>query len=625
MENTIKTETPKVSSAPQRLTVTTPHRPAGALASRGHSGRSRRPMGGMRRPPSPRMQKKVEDTIPPIAEGVVRIIPLGGVEEVGKNMTAIEYGNDIIVLDMGFGFSEEDTPGVDYILPNTKYLEDRKDKIRAVIITHGHLDHIGGIPYIMPRIGNPPIYSRYLTTLMIQKRQEEFPQLPKLDIKIVEKDDHIRIGNLPVRFFAVTHTIPDSMGVIIETPFGCIVNAGDPKLDHDDGIPTEAEEKEYKKFEKENVLLFMNDSTNVENPGFSTPEKIVHKNLDDIIKNIKGRIIIGTFSSQLERIIKIIQIAEKYGKKICIEGRSMKVNIEVAKLAKLLEIKKDTIIPTEDVEKYPPDKVVVLATGAQGEEFAALMRIANKTHKNFRINKRDTVLLSSSIIPGNERTVQKLKDNISRQGAKIIHYRTSDVYIHSTGHGNRGELEWMFKKIHPKFFMPIHGNHYMLRLHAQVIEALGMPESNIIVPDNGTVIEIQDQGQKLVRLKESAPSSMMMVDGFSVGDMQEVVIRDRKMLAEDGMFVIIASVNLKTGKLRKSPDIISRGFVYLRESQDLLQEARNLIKKAVEDTTAGMNPINFDHVKENITEVVTRFLFQKTAKKPIIIPVVLGM
>ncbi len=614
-----------------------PQNPAGE-AQRNNSRGTRRPnssgmgrggghrrMGGMRRDSSPlRVAKKQEDTIPPIGESV-RIIPLGGVEEVGKNMTAIEYKDDIIVLDMGFGFSEENTPGVDYILPNSKYLEDNKHKIKAVVITHGHLDHIGGIPYIMPRIGNPPMYTRELTSIMIRKRQEEFAHLPPLDIRVVEKDDHIRIGNLPVRFFAVTHTIPDSMGVIIETPYGSIVNAGDPKLDHDDGVPTDAEQNEYKKFEKEKVLLFMNDSTNVENPGWSTPEKLVHKNLEEIIKNIKGRIIIGTFASQLERIIKIIEIAEMYGKKVAVEGRSMKTNIEVARLAKMLNVKKETMIPIEDVEKYPPDKIVILATGAQGEEFAALMRMANKTHKNFRINKRDTVLLSSSIIPGNERTVQKLKDNIARQGAKIIHYRTSDVYIHSTGHGNRAELEWMFKKINPKFFMPIHGNHYMLRLHAQTIEALGMPEDHIIIPDNGSIIEIQEEGTKLVRLKESAPSGMMMVDGFSIGDMQEVVIRDRKMLAEDGMFVIIASVNLKTGKLRKSPDIISRGFVYLRESQDLLQDARHIIKKSVEDTTVGMNPINFDYVKANITDVVTRFLFQKTAKKPIVIPVVLGM
>ncbi|HEV2601904.1 MAG TPA: ribonuclease J, partial [Candidatus Babeliales bacterium] len=340
---------------------------------------------------------------------------------------------------------------------------------------------------------------------------------------------------------------------------------------------------------------------------------------------IKGRLIIGTFASQMERMIKIIEIAERYGKKIVVEGRSMKTNIEVAKLAGMLTIKRDTIINSQDIESYPPDRVIVLATGAQGEEFAALMRMATKSHKNLKLNKRDTVLLSSSIIPGNEKTVQKLKDNLARQGVKIIHYRTSDVYIHSSGHGNRGELEWMFKKVKPHFFMPVHGNHYMLRLHAQAIEALGMPEDHIIIPDNGTIIEIRDQGTKLVRLKEKAPSGMVMVDGFSVGDIQEVVIRDRQMLAQDGMFVLIASINTSTGKLKKSPDIISRGFVYLRESQDLLQQTRYIIKKTIEETVEGMHPINFDYVKQVVTDNVSKYLFQQTAKRPIVIPVLLGV
>jgi ribonuclease J len=572
----------------------------------------------------PYIKKTDSVKIPPLGDSI-RIIPLGGVEEIGRNMTMIEYGDDIVVIDMGFQFQEEDTPGIDYILPNTKYLEERKEKIRAVLITHGHLDHIGGIPYIMSRIGNPPMYTRNLTALMIRKRQEEFPHVPPLDIKIVEKDDTIQVGKFTVKFFAVTHTIPDSMGVIIRTPYGSIVHPGDPKLDHNEGIPTDAEQKEYEKFEHENVVLMMNDSTNIENPGFSTPEKLVHKNLEEIIKNIKGRLIIGTFASQMERMIKIIQVAEKYSKKIVVEGRSMKTNIEVAKLAGMLEVKRDTIIPSQDIDSYPPDKVVILATGAQGEEFAALMRMANKSHKNLKLNPRDTVLLSSSIIPGNEKTVQKLKDNLARQGAKIIHYRTSDVYIHSSGHGNRAELEWMFKRIKPKFFMPVHGNHYMLRLHAEAIENLGMPEENILVPDNGTIIEIRDKGTKLVRLKEKAPDGLMMVDGFSVGDMQEVVIRDRQMLAQDGMFVLIASINTSTGKLKKSPDIISRGFVYLRESQDLLQQTRYIIKKTIEDTVNGMHPINFEYVKQVVADNVAKFLFQQTAKRPIVIPVLLGV
>ncbi len=562
--------------------------------------------------------------IPPVGENI-RIIPLGGVEQIGQNITAVEYKNDIIVIDMGFQFQDEATPGIDYILPNTKYLEERKEKIRAVIITHGHLDHTGGIPYLMPRIGNPPIYTRNLTSLMIRKRQEEFPTLDPLDIRIVEKDDRIKVGDLVVKFFAVTHTIPDSMGVIIDTPYGSIVNPGDPKLDHVDTNPTDAEEDEYAKFKDMKVLFMMNDSTNIENPGFSTPEKLVHKNLEEIIRTIKGRLIIGTFASQMERMIKIIEVAEKFNKKIAVEGRSMKTNIEIATLAGMLHVKKDTIINTQDIDNYPPDRVIILATGAQGEEFAALMRISTRSHKTLKLNERDTVLLSSSIIPGNEKSVEKLKDNLARQGAKIIHYRTSDVYIHGSGHGNKGELEWMFKKINPKFFMPIHGNHYRLKLHADLVESLGMPPENIIVPDNGTIVEIRDNGTKLVRLKEKAPSGLVLVDGFSVGDIQEVVIRDRQMLAQDGMFVIIASINTTTGKLKKSPDIISRGFVYLRESQDLLQQTRFIIKKTIEESVHGMNPINFDYVKQNVTDNVSKYLFQQTAKRPIVIPVLLGV
>lgn len=571
------------------------------------------------------MPKKADDIIPPLGDSI-RVIPLGGVEEVGKNMTLVEYGDDIIIIDMGFQFKDDDTPGVDYILPNTKYLEERKDKIRGVIITHGHLDHIGGIPYIMDRIGNPPIYTRLLTSILINKRQEEFPHLPKLNLKIVEKEEKITLGKLKVEFFTVTHTIPDAMGVMIHTPYGLVVTPGDVKLDHFDGVPTDAEVQEYNRFKDQKVLLLMLESTNVDNPGFSTPERVVHENLEEIIKSIKGRLVIGTFASLLERVIRIIEIAEKYGKKIVIEGRSMKSNVEIVRHIGMLKVKPDTIISSEDMVNYPPDRIVVLATGAQGDEFAALMRMSNKTHKYFKITPRDTVLLSSSIIPGNEKAVQRLKDNLSRQGAKIIHYRSSDVYVHSSGHGNRGELEWLHRKIAPKFFMPMHGNHYMLRMHEDLVKtAVGMPQESVIVPDNGAILEIQDKGEKFVRLKESAPDAIMIVDGFSIGDVQEMVMRDRKMLAQDGIFVVIVSINAKTGKLKKSPDIIARGFVYLRESQELLSATRMVIKKSVEQTTHGMNPINFDFVKSTLTDDVGRFLFQKTAKKPIVIPVILGV
>ncbi|MDB5204874.1 MAG: rnjA [Candidatus Taylorbacteria bacterium] len=562
--------------------------------------------------------------IPPIGENV-RIIPLGGVEEVGMNMTVIEYKNDIIVIDMGFKFKDQDTPGIDYILPNTKYLEENKSRIRAVIITHGHLDHVGGIPYIMDRIGNPPLYTRNLTGLMIKKRQSEFPHLPMIDFKIVDTDETVTLGEMKIKFFGVTHSIPDCLGVCIRTPWGNIINPGDYKLEHMDGVPSDGEEKVYGDLAKEKTLLLLTDSTNIENPGFSTPEVLVHENLANIIKETKGRLIISMFSSHVTRIAKIIEACEKNNKKVVIEGRSMKNNVDICKEAKIIELKKDTIIQSSEIQNYAPDRIVILATGAQGDEFAALSRLANKSHKVITLTKNDTVVLSSSIIPGNEKSVQAMKDNIARTGAKIVHYRTSEVFIHSTGHGNRGEIEWLHKKLKPKFFIPIHGSHYMLRLHAELAYGLGMKEDEVVIADNGSIVDITDNGEKIVKLKEKVPSSAVMVDGFAIGDMQEVVLRDRQMLSQDGMFVIIASVNTVNGKLRKSPDIISRGFVYLRENQELLRQARIIIKKTIEDNAVGMNPINFDFIKDVVTDNIARFLFQKTAKRPIVIPVILGV
>ncbi|MBX4200331.1 ribonuclease J [Candidatus Parcubacteria bacterium] len=567
-------------------------------------------------------QKKPHDVIPPIGDSI-RIVPLGGVEEIGRNMTAIEYGDDIIVIDAGIQFTDAETPGVDYILPNTKYLEERKDRIRALVITHGHLDHIGGIPYIIGRIGNPPIYTREFGALLIRKRQEEFPHLPPLDIRIVDATDKSipLTPNLKVRFFGLTHSIPDSTGIIIETPYGDIVNTGDVRVDNNNGVPTEKEVEQYKMFKDRNILLFTMDSTGIEKPGFSPSEEFILKNIDSIVSQVPGRVIIATFASQVERIIEFMKIAKRYGKKVIIEGRSMKTNVDIIKHLGLVEV--DHVVPIEDIEKYPPNKIMMIATGAQGEEFAALMRMSNQTHKYVRLVRTDTIILSSSVIPGNERAIAKLKDNLYRHDSKIITYLDSDV--HTSGHGKRGELEWVHRQIPYKFFMPVHGHHYMLKMHAELAASLGTPRENIIVPDNGSIIEIRDGGKTLVRLPEKAPSEDMVVEGFSVGDVSEVLIRDRKMLAEDGMFVIIAMVNSKTGRLKKSPDIISRGFIYLRESQELLSEARHIIKRSIESTTIGMNPINFDYAKNAVNEDVSRFLFQKTAKKPIVIPVILSV
>jgi ribonuclease J len=594
----------------------------------GGGGGKRRPMGGGNRGPGgggsrPHSHHNAPSAnIPPVGDNI-RIIPLGGVEEVGKNMTAFEIGQDIIVIDAGLQFRTQDTPGIDYIIPNTKYLEERKDRVRAMIITHGHLDHIGGIPYVMGKIGNPPLFTRELTAIMIKKRQEEFPQLKPLDMKIVEKDERIQVGNLKIKFFGVTHSIPDSMGVMIETPYGNIVATGDLRVDNNAGVPTEEEDESYGKLSKEKNLLLLADSTNAENPGFSLSERLVIDNIEQVIREAKGRLIIGTFASQLQRIMRILEILEKLGKKVIIEGRSMKSNIEIVQKMNMLKLQPGTIIPVDEVENYPENRIVVIATGSQGEEFAAIMRMSNKTHKYFRVKKGDTVLLSSSIIPGNELGVQKIKDNLSRQGAKIISYRISQ--IHASGHANKDELAWIHRKIGAKFFIPIHGYHYMLSTHADIARSTGTPDENIVIPDNGMIIEIKEAGAKIVALKEKAPSSPVMVDGFSVGDVQEVVIRDRQMLAQDGMFVVIATVDANTGKLKKSPDLISRGFVYLKENQELLQQSRLIIKKTVETGAQGQHPIDFDFIKADLADNISKFLFQKTAKRPLVIPVILSV
>ena len=560
--------------------------------------------------------------IPPSGDNI-RIIPLGGVEEIGKNMTVVEYKGDIIVIDCGMQFSTEDTPGIDYLLPNTTYLEERKDKIRAVIITHGHLDHIGAIPFLINRLGNPPIWCREFGALLIQKRQLEHPHLPALNMKIVSADDGALplSANLKVRFFGLTHAIPDSTGVIIETPEGDLVFTGDVRVENKNGVPTEKEIKQYEIFKNRNILFLAMDSTGVDRPGFSIPESAVIETVDKIITEAPGRVIIATFSSQVERIISFIEIARKYGRKVAIDGRSMKTNLEIIKQLRLSEIKH--AISIEESNNYPPHKVLILATGAQGEEFASLMRMATGAHKQIKLQRTDTIILSSSVIPGNEHAVITLKDNLYRHDAKVITYLDSDV--HASGHGKRGELEWIHKQIKYKFFMPMHGYHFMLKMHAELARTLGAPRENVIVPDDGSIIEIEKGGKVIKKLKEKAPATSMMVDGFSVGDVQEVVIRDRQLMAEDGMFVIIASVNSSTGHLKKSPDIISRGFVYLRESQALLQETRLVVKRTVEEATAGMRPINFEYVKNILTENVSRFLYQKTAKRPIVIPVVLGV
>ena len=549
----------------------------------------------------------------------LRIIALGGLEEVGRNMTVFEYKDDIIIVDMGLQFPEEDMPGIDYIIPNTAYLKDKRDRIRGIIITHGHYDHIGAIPHSMGRLGNPPIYATPLTAGIIKKRQEDFPQAPRLNIHEIKETDKIDLGCFKIEFFHVNHNIPDGVGIVIDTPVGRLVHTGDFKFDHTPVGDKPIDISRLKEISQPGVKVLMSDSTSAEKPGHSISEKEIQDNLEIIFKEAPGRIIIATFASLISRVQEVLNLAEKYDRKVAIDGYSMKTNVEIAKKLGYLKSQKGTIIRVNSANDYPNKKIVILCTGAQGEDNAVLMRIVNQEHRHIKIQKGDAIIFSSSVVPGNERTVQSLKDVLWRQGGRVYHYQMMD--IHAGGHGQEEDLRAMLELIKPKFFIPIHGSYYMLKLHGEIAEAVGIPSKNIIIGGNGKVILL---GQKSIKISEErVPNNYVMVDGLGVGDVGQVVLRDRQTMAQDGMFVIIAVINSKTGRVYGEPDIISRGFVYLRESKDLLDQVRRKIKEIVSHTATSEHTVNWVYVKENIRDKIGQFLYTKTQRRPMVLPVII--
>lgn len=549
----------------------------------------------------------------------LRVVPLGGVEEVGRNMSFVEYGDDIVIIDMGLQFPDENMPGIDFIIPNIEYLKARKDNIRGVIITHGHYDHIGAVPYLSGELGSPTIYAMPLTRAIIMKRQDDFKHFPPLNIEEISSDSRFKLGVFDVEFFHVNHNIFDTVGVAIHTPVGTICHTADFKFDNNPVGDKPADYGKIARISNEGVLMLMSDSTGAEKPGHSISESEIQRNLEDIFEHAPGRIICATFASLISRIQQLIHLAEKYGRKVAVDGYSMKSNVNLAQELGYLKIPKGILIDAKNVQDYPPEKILFLCTGAQGEPGAVLMRVATREHRHVRLSEGDTVVFSSSVIAGNERTVQSLKDIIYREGATVYHYQMMD--IHAGGHAQREDLKLMINLMRPKFFMPIHGNYFMLKLHAGLAESVGIPKQNIVIPDNGAVIELTSE--TIYKSAEKVPANPVMVDGLGVGDVKEVVLRDRQMMAADGMFVVIAIVDGSTGKLRGSPDIISRGFIYLKESKDLLYETRGRTKRIIEDITANMHPVNFQYVKEELREKIAQFLYQRTERRPMVIPVVI--
>ncbi len=551
----------------------------------------------------------------------LKIIPLGGLGEVGRNMMLLEYGKAVLIIDMGFRMPGEDMPGIDYIVPNISYLKGKEKNVLGVVFTHGHYDHIGSVPYLMEKIWHPKleIFASPLTRGIILKRQEEFPNQPPLNITEVRDGAIVKLWPFKIEFFRQNHNIPDNLGFFIETPVGNILHTSDFKFDENpvNDLPTNFQKLHA--IAKRKILLLLSDSTGAEEENHSLSEKTIEKNLEQIFQKAHGRIIAATFASLINRIQQIISLSEKYGRKVIIEGYSMKTNVEIGKILGYIKSKKGTIISSKEIGKFPDSKITILCTGAQGEGSAVLMRIAQGEHSFIRFKKGDTVILSSSVIPGNERTVQMLKDDILRQGVKVFHYKMMD--IHAGGHAQEEELREMIKIMKPKFFLPIHGQYSMLVAHSEIAKEMGVPEKNSIIAENGQIINISQKRAFIER--RGVPSNYVMVDGLGIGDVGEVVLRDRQMLAKDGMFVIVVIVDKQTGKVRGSPDIISRGFVYLRESKQLLKDTRKKVIEIVNQATSSGRAVNWSYIKDEIRNKIGQFFYTKTQRRPMILPVVI--
>jgi len=553
----------------------------------------------------------------------LKVIVLGGLEEVGRNMTVFEYDKEIIIVDMGLQFPEEDMPGIDYIIPNVSYLEDKTDMIKGVVITHGHYDHIGAIPHLMGKLGNPPMFMGKLAAGIVRKRAEEFNKCPKLNIAEINENSKLQLGrNFRVETLRVNHSIPDSFAVLIHTPVGTVIHSGDFKIDYSPVNDTPADLNRIAQIGGRGVLLLMADSTDSTHPGYQISESSIGDEMSRIFDKLDGRIIIGTFASQLSRVQKIFDLAEKFGRKISLQGRSMKDNVEIAHQIGYLKFNPRILVEDNEINRLPDNKIIIIGTGAQGQSDAFLVRVVNGEHRTISLKPGDTVIFSSSVIPGNERTIQTLRDIMVRQGARVINYEMMDV--HAGGHAKQEDLKLMMRLIKPEYFMPIEGNHYMLQAHAELAEQVGIPKEKIFVADNGQIVEFNRSGGQVAgRLtRDKVLTDYVMVDGLGVGDVSNIVLRDRRVMAEDGMIVIIATIDSKTGDTIGNPDIISRGFVYMKENKELIQKTRMKVKKIVKDHNPR-TPADDDYIKNKIRNDIGQFLFSQTKRRPMVLPVVI--
>jgi ribonuclease J len=542
----------------------------------------------------------------------LKIIPLGGLEEVGKNITVFEYGNDIILVDCGVSFPEEDMLGVDLVTPDITYLEKNKSKIKGMCITHGHEDHIGSIPYVLKQI-NMPVYASRLTCGLIKTKLEEHKLVRSTKMTEVRAGETITLGCFKVEFIQSTHSIADSMAFAIHTPVGVIVHTGDFKVDY---TPIDGNVTRLAELGKQGVRALMSDSTNSEREGFTMSEKTVGKVFEKIFNGCQKRIIVATFASNVHRVQQIINCAVETDRKVSIAGRSMENVMNVARELGYLDIPDGILIDIDNVDAYPPNRVVIITTGSQGESMAGLSRMAQGSHKKVSIGRDDLVIISAHPIPGNEKMVSDVIDDLIKIGAEVIYHSIADVHV--SGHACKEEQKLMLCLTKPKYFIPVHGEYKHLKAHAETAKAVGVPEDNIAILHNGAVLEL-DNG--FCKITGSVPSGEVLVDGLGVGDVGNIVLRDRQHLAEEGIIIVVMVMDKKTGKIVGSPDIISRGFVYVRESEDLMEEIQKVVNKELEKINSKETK-DWSTIKSNIKDSLHDYLFQKTKRNPMLIPII---
>ena len=546
----------------------------------------------------------------------IRLVPLGGLGEVGKNMMVVEYGNDIMIIDAGSMFPDDEMFGVDLVIPDISYLHDKKQHIRGIFVTHGHEDHIGSLPYVLPALDFPPIYATQLTQGLINVKLKEHRQLDKVAVNVVNAGDRIEAGKCSVEIVRVNHSIPDATALAIHTPLGTVVHTGDYKFDHTPVNGAPADFGTLARLGNEGVLVAMGDSTRIESPGYTPSERVLNDSFDKIFANAPGRIILATFASLLSRVQQVIDTAERYDRRLALVGRSMINNVQMALELGYLHIPQGMLIRAEDIRQFQPEQVAIICTGSQGEPTSALTRIANQDHRLIRIQPNDTVILSATPVPGNERMVNRTINNLFRQGAEVYYQAIANVHV--SGHAAQEEQKLMLSLLRPKFFLPVHGEYRQLVLHAKLAYSLGIPEHHILVAEDGDVVELTENEFKTV---EHTPCGNVFVDGLGVGDIGQIVLRDRQVLAQDGILMVVLTVDKESGQPLAGPDIVSRGFVYMRDSEELLENARSRVL----DSFASLNGHSSDwsFVKDKIRHTLSEFLYEQTHRRPMVLPVVM--